>query len=1278
MKLTLRSFIFAALVAAGLVFATAQGAPSYEGPLWSLLDEKQVMSAAAELTPTKLPDCDSVTVDAKSMRVYHQDGIAECQDEYFVKVLTEKGRRQATSISQMFMVPYTSVAVIRLEVIKPNGEIAPVDVAGNSKVSIDDSQMQMNIYDPNLQILRVNIPKVEIGDTIHSVIRTNVERATIPGEYAEDNQFESKGNIRHVLFEVHAPAGKPLKLIRLRNEVKGTVSAQTSTDSDNTLVYRWEVRDVPRMYEEPAMPAEPVVLQRLSLSTMEDWATVSRWYWNVSRPHLEAIDDEMKKTVQTLTTGLTTDEARTKALFYYVSKKIRYMGITPEKDLPGYEPHDVCLTFGKKYGVCRDKAALLVSMLRAAGLPAYPVLVSYGMKKDVEVPNAFFNHAIVAVDRGAAGYLLMDPTDENTLDLLPSMEGNQSYLVCRPEGDVIRTTPVNDPERSMLRVVTTGQLNASGAVEAQSDLSFEGVNDNLYRDYFAQSKIDDRWRFFESNLKHSIPGATLKNLTITPENLLDTSASLHVHLAFTAPNIVAFGSGKALVAMPWIGRDVGIVNFIFSGTGLEKRKYPMQTFVACGVREDISLKVAEAFSASLAMPVCAPQSDEAISYQRAFAFNDGVLSCSRELKFKTVEFSPEQYLGLKKLLATMQTDDRKSPLLATSTLAGDFAAAPAVVALPPVVSDSHISSIKRELKVRDAHAATLTVAYTKEVLNYSGKKKESEVKIPYNPSTSDVKIVHAVVTSKEGKRQEISPEEMNRMDAGWNASAKRYTGGKVLVVSLPGVDIGSRIEMEYEVQYHDKPWLAGFEAFQFNDACDQTNFRLLSPADLGVAWAALNDSGRLKFTTSDATGQRTAEWQGGESAPIPSEWSTPPDFCFRPGVSYAVGRPGEVWQELSAAFVGHAKKSVKAQALAKQLVEEAKDRKSALIIIRNYVDKNIRLAGPAFGDLALRELSDADITLQDGYGHAADRAILLHAMLQAIGFKPEFVVASELPAIPPISVSLASVENPGAFETPLIKVEVEGQATYLNDTDQYARLGATHYDGKLGVLLAGGATFTIQAATDAHEKTEELYALHISDEGKATIGITRRYYGTQWGAKKKFFAELPPEERNRYFQDAVTHVGQGAHPTSALTTDFDRYPGVETFSVEMDRYAVADGKYLYFDLPGTLGLLPTGTDRRALPMFVGNSSQRIVRSEIELPARYQHVVMAPQPRSESAPRELGQVKVETSGTDRHLAVTHTFTVSPGIIEPKEYTTLVGLESRLENKSARLLLLEANR
>ena len=88
--------------------------------------------------------------------------------------------------------------------------MVPVDVAANSKETIDESQMAENIYDPNSKVLQVNIPELEIGDVVHSVIRTDTQRSIIPGQYAEDNMFESESYIRHVSYEVRAPADRPL------------------------------------------------------------------------------------------------------------------------------------------------------------------------------------------------------------------------------------------------------------------------------------------------------------------------------------------------------------------------------------------------------------------------------------------------------------------------------------------------------------------------------------------------------------------------------------------------------------------------------------------------------------------------------------------------------------------------------------------------------------------------------------------------------------------------------------------------------------------------------------------------------------------------------------------------------------------------------------------------------------------------------------------------------------------------------------------------------------
>ena len=204
---------------------------------------------------------------------------------------------------------------------------------------------------------------------------------------------------------------------------------------------------MPQAFPEPDMPPMHTCAQRLLVSTIPTWQDLSRWYWKLSEPRMAATVPEMQETVDALVAGAASRDERIWRVFTYVSQKIRYMGVTPEEEAPGYEPHDVKLTFQNKYGVCRDKAALLAAMLRMAGVEAYPVLIHVGERRDPDVAQIFFNHAIVAAvseKPGAVGadrYILMDPTNENSARLLPEYLCEKSFLVATPEGEALPRIP---------------------------------------------------------------------------------------------------------------------------------------------------------------------------------------------------------------------------------------------------------------------------------------------------------------------------------------------------------------------------------------------------------------------------------------------------------------------------------------------------------------------------------------------------------------------------------------------------------------------------------------------------------------------------------------------------------------------------------------------------------------------------------------------------------------------------------------------------------------------
>jgi hypothetical protein len=489
------------------------------------------------------------------------------------------------------------------------------------------------------------------------------------------------------------------------------------------------------------------------------------------------------------------------------------------------------------------------------------------------------------------------------------------------------------------------------------------------------------------------------------------------------------------------------------------------------------------------------------------------------------------------------------------------------------------------------------------------------------------------------------------------------------------VDIGSRIEVEFEITSTNKPFLAGFEAFQLPDELDKKSFRITGPCGVSIQKTATGSAGIVRDHDKSDSSKQTFVWSSEHVAALPAESQLPPEWAYVAGVEYFAGDQQAYLSALRETLEDRSRRGDNAAGLAKKLAGAAANKLDGVRAIRDFVAKSIREAGPSFTDLPLGELSAADTTLADGYGHSADRAILLHAMLAAAGFQPEFVLASGLPPIPGITNVAGSFPLPNSFTAPLVRVSLDGATYYLNDTDQYAQLGSTGHDGKLGIALSTQTAEVIRAVTDCKEKSDTVYSLSVDDHGKTRLGVTHHYYGPEYNRKNRYFSELPPEEKKRYYQQLISQISQGARPVGDLVTRFDTYPGLEQFTVEIDNYAVVDGKYLYFDLPYVPSLFPPAADSRTLPLFVSSRADRSIRSEIELPPGYHRPVMEPRGQTLRAPNGCGQAQLTAKDSRGKSVIACDLRTAPAIVDPKDYAQLLNVESALGRRSSRLFLLE---
>jgi hypothetical protein len=182
------------------------------------------------------------------------------------------------------------------------------------------------------------------------------------------------------------------------------------------------------------------------------------------------------------------------AILDYVDAEVRYTGI--EFGEAAIVPHEPSETLALKYGDCKDKATLLVAMLRAAGVPAYVALLNAGSRLDVpaDLPGmGLFDHAIVFVP-GAQGEadLWIDATDQYArLGQLPINDQGRRALIARPETKALVKTPESTSRDNVLLEMREVRLGENGPATVTEKTLPTGVFESHYRAFYADKPDKD-------------------------------------------------------------------------------------------------------------------------------------------------------------------------------------------------------------------------------------------------------------------------------------------------------------------------------------------------------------------------------------------------------------------------------------------------------------------------------------------------------------------------------------------------------------------------------------------------------------------------------------------------------------------------------------------------------------------------------------------------------------------------------------------------------------------
>ncbi len=270
--------------------------------------------------------------------------------------------------------------------------------------------------------------------------------------------------------------------------------------------------DVPALLSEEGMPGMTEVAPYLHVSTYATWREVGRWWWGLVQDQLYA-DESLQRTVRELVAGAPDLETKVRRIHDWVLENTRYVGL--EFGIHGYKPYRVPQIVRRGFGDCKDKASLLFTMFREAGIDAHLVLVRTrpnGAITDLPASLAVFDHAIAYVP---SLDLYIDGTAEHSgLRELPEMDQGVTVLHVWATGAELRETPVLPPASNRRERVMEVRLEPDGGANIEVEELVIGAMAPGYRSrYRAEGTRRTR---LEQSLRATFPGLRLEEQRFGP------------------------------------------------------------------------------------------------------------------------------------------------------------------------------------------------------------------------------------------------------------------------------------------------------------------------------------------------------------------------------------------------------------------------------------------------------------------------------------------------------------------------------------------------------------------------------------------------------------------------------------------------------------------------------------------------------------------------------------------------------------------------------------------
>jgi Domain of Unknown Function with PDB structure (DUF3857) len=615
-------------------------------------DEWQPISQA-ELRMTSVPEAPG----AAAVILYRQvdrDDVANHEYNYVrIKILNDEGRKYA-NIEIPFLRENGDVHSVKARTIRPDGSILNFEGKPLEKMIVKAKGVR---YLAKVIIL----PDVQAGSIIEYHYMSELKPNYV---------FDSHWILSEELFTKHAKFSlKPSGFFPVRWSWQ-SLPAGTAPPKNEFKMVSLETSNVPAFQMEDYMPPRNEIKARVDFVYSENDELKPEKFWkNEGKKQNDRVESfvgkrkAMEQAVAQIVSPSDTPEVKLRKIYERV-QKIRNTGfeeeLTEQEKKRGKQKsiNNVEDLWKNGYGTGTEITWLFLGLARAAGLEAYPVLVSrrneYLFQPSSMDPHQLNDNVILVKLDGKDTFY--DPgTAFTPFGILPWPETFVRGLRLDKDGGTWVSTSLPDSSVSHIDRKANLRLTDEGSLEGKLTVTFAGLEALSMR---IQERLEDaaaRKKFIEDQVREFIPVGSDVELTNTP----DWSSSAPTLVAEFGMKVQGWASAAGHRALIPVGIFGAPEKHVFEHAA---RVHPIYFDFPTARTDDVTIELPLDWKVN-SLPKGHSDAGKVCAYNTTYENKQGSLHLTRSLNIDTISLETKYYGALRKFFQVVRDGDEQQIVL---------------------------------------------------------------------------------------------------------------------------------------------------------------------------------------------------------------------------------------------------------------------------------------------------------------------------------------------------------------------------------------------------------------------------------------------------------------------------------------------------------------------------------------------------------------------------------------------------------------------------------------